>query len=171
MSGRRDRDPPLGYQARALSRSAYVSTASRCSRRRNRITTLCARSSTSGQGRQPRQRLSEGLSPPLTPAEQAARCNFPALAWLDATLAKLPPSSRTFSHSCRSMWRPSLARYARAPRIEAECKDRIDGVARRRIAPRHRLADRVADDARGSKLLGLPALSAADRSAARAGDR
>ena len=84
------------------------------------------------QGRQPHQRP-EGLPRPLTPAEQAA-LTFPALAWLDAILAKLPASSRSVLafmpvHVAAQPW-PSTANAS----IEVECKDRIDDIARRRRA-------------------------------------
>ena len=84
------------------------------------------------QGRPPHQRP-EGLPRPLTQSERA-QLTFPALAWLDAVLARLPASSRSILafmpvHVAAQPW-PDTADAS----IEAECKDRIDVIARQRGA-------------------------------------
>jgi len=71
--------------------------------------------------------------PPLLPVERAA-LTFPALAWLDATLAKLPRSTLAIlafmpAHVVAQPW-PGT----HAAAIEAECKARIADIARIRGA-------------------------------------
>ena len=84
------------------------------------------------QGRPPHQRP-QSLPRPLTQSERA-QLAFPALAWLDAVLARLPASSRSILafmpvHVAAQPW-PDTAGAS----IEAECKDRIDVIARQRGA-------------------------------------
>jgi hypothetical protein len=74
------------------------------------------------------------LSPPPLPAEELRAAQFPAVAWLEATLAKLPPSSRTILaymplHVSAQAW-PGTREAA----LEAECKARLAAVGRKHRA-------------------------------------
>jgi hypothetical protein len=84
------------------------------------------------EGRTP-QILPDIEPPPLSP-EQRSGLSFPALAWLDDALARLPQSSEKvlafMPVHVAAQPRPGTLRAA----IEAECKARIADVARRRAA-------------------------------------
>jgi hypothetical protein len=79
------------------------------------------------------QILPERLPPTLS-AEESRTMQFPAVAWLDETLARLPPSSRVILaympvHVSAQAW-PGT----RDAVLEAECKVRIAAVARKHRA-------------------------------------
>jgi hypothetical protein len=85
------------------------------------------------QGRTPGTPPPDGRAPALTAAERQ-KLVFPALAWLDASLAKLPVSSRRILvfmpvHVAVQPWPGS-----RTESIENECKERIVAIARRHDA-------------------------------------
>jgi hypothetical protein len=70
--------------------------------------------------------------PPALSVEERAALLFPTLPWVDAVLAKLPASSRKVLvlmpvHVAEQL-RPGMRG------VEAECKDRIASIARRRGA-------------------------------------
>lgn len=79
-------------------------------------------------------RIVPDLPPPALSADERKALSFPALTWLDASLTKLPPSSLKILafmpvHVAAQPWPGS-----HAAAVEAECKARIAGIARRRGA-------------------------------------